>query len=291
MSRKKPEQIITDYILANFKNNTLPWRQPWTDGIRHSFQMPKRNNAEYYKGINVLTLTVACLKKDYLSPYWMTYNQCADVGGNIRKGEKGVSILYLSQLEVASDRQDEDTKFVPMLKKYTVFNIEQAENLPDDYVNHRMSVEQPTHEIHDYIAATGAKILPGSNLAAYHPSFDVIRLPNQSEFDDDATYAGVVAHELIHWTAREDRANRPHDYDDPEERAMEELVAEIGSIMLCARLGVTSDIDGHQIPYISHWIREMENNPRYILKAAADAEKAVSWIMEKVDHVINQEVA
>ena len=291
MRKKRPEQLVTDYILANVKNNVIPWRQPWTHGIRHSFRMPQRNNAQFYKGINVLILTVACLKHDYISPYWLTYNQCAEEGGNVKKGARGVSILFFTPLEVDSDRKDEDKKVVPLVKKYTVFNIEQAENLPDDTVNHRMAIEQPTHQIHDYISATGAKILPGSDQAAYHPSFDVIRLPNQSAFDDEATYAGVVAHELIHWTAHADRVDRPHNYDDPDERAYEELVAEIGSLMLCARLGINSDMDGHSIPYIASWIRQMENNPRYILKASADAEKAVSWIMEKVDATNSKKVA
>jgi len=44
----------------------------------------------------------------------------------VRKGEHSAKVYYFKQLEIA-DRETEETKTVPMLREYTVFNVDQCE--------------------------------------------------------------------------------------------------------------------------------------------------------------------
>ena len=73
----------------------------------------------------------------YRTPRFLTFKQALELGGNVRKGEHGTKVYFVKQLEVRdlADDGTESTRLVPMLREYTVFNVEQCENLPDRIVN------------------------------------------------------------------------------------------------------------------------------------------------------------
>jgi hypothetical protein len=80
----------TDQIIAELESGVRPWHQPWNathmDG---RVVLPLRHNGVAYRGVNVLALWMQAMAKGYAAPIWMTFKQGLDLGGCVRKGEKG----------------------------------------------------------------------------------------------------------------------------------------------------------------------------------------------------------
>lgn len=280
MTKQKPEEVITQQILSSFTENTVPWKPDYkVNGP--SILTPVRNNGMFYRGINVLILTCMSLKHGYTSPYFITYKQCQEEGGNL-KGQKGVRIIKYGTMEVDAKSPGDDPKSIPYLRSYVVFNVSQASGLPDDFIEKRTVEEKCTHSLHELVEACGVSLYHGSDMGAYFPEFDQIRLPNLSSYVDEHAYAATLAHELIHSTGHKSRLDRDLNQDDIEIRSFEELVAELGSTFLLNRMNIPTRLEDRVIPYISGWVKNMGSNAKYILKASAQAQKAVDYIFESL---------
>src|SRR5690606_7533879 len=90
------------------------------------------------------------------------------------------------------------------------------------------------------VAATGADIRIGGDMAFYSPAHDFIQIPPQQAYFEPVNWYRTKLHELGHWTGHASRLNR--DFSGRwggEAYAREELVAELCSAFLCAELGVS----------------------------------------------------
>jgi antirestriction protein ArdC len=89
-----------------------------------------------YSGCNVVLLWMA-QNAGYRAPRYLTFRQALELGGNVRKGERGTKVVFVKQLQVPDEgREDEQAKrIVPMLREYAVFNVEQCDGLPDRVMN------------------------------------------------------------------------------------------------------------------------------------------------------------
>ena len=110
-------QAVTDDILAMLEAGTKPWVKPWSGGPT----IPLRHNGVAYRGINVLSLWASAMRQGFASPYWLTFKQALELGGNVRKGSKGTTVVYANKL-VVKDSETDDERAIPFLKRYTVFN-------------------------------------------------------------------------------------------------------------------------------------------------------------------------
>ena len=130
------------------------------------------------------------------------------------------------------------------------------------------------------VKATGAVIRHGGDKAYYAPHADLIQMPPFASFQNAVKFYATLAHEETHWTSYKTRLDRDlgrKRFGD-EGCAMEELVAELGSVFLCADLGISPEImDGHA-GYLESWLRVMKGDKRAIFTAAALAEKAVAYL-------------
>jgi len=277
MKTVSTDQKITQQILDGFASNTIPWRRGYTTSSP-SIMLPTRHTSEPYRGINALVLMAQCIRFGYTSPYFITFKQCQSMGGNL-KGAKGTRIIKFGRREIEPTQPGEDSKTFAYQKYYTVFNVEQATGLPEQYISSRTVAEPCEHSLHDLAESIGVTILHGFDQGAYYPVVDTIRLPNKSNFKSDEAYAATLAHELVHSTAIKKRLNRTLDRSDEKSVAQEELIAEIGSAMLLARLGIPAEINTRVIPYVASWIAAMSNDPRYILKASTTAQKALDYLL------------
>jgi antirestriction protein ArdC len=131
-SIKDTYQRITDTIVEQLEVGTKPWIRPWRGNTRRSSIIPRRATGEAYRGINVIMLWVAGQMFGYEENTWMTYRQAQDLGGQVRKGEKGSLVVKYGTF-TPKDREDDEDRAIPYLKGYTVFNVEQMENLPDRF--------------------------------------------------------------------------------------------------------------------------------------------------------------
>ena len=279
---------ITDRIIADLERGVKPWLQPWNAASTAGpIRRPLRHNREPYSGINVVLLWSEATERGYASPIWMTVRQANQLGGRVLKGERGTTVVYANK--VAKVEEDEDgeevERQVPFLRAYSVFCVDQIEDLPDDYYAPAPAVIAPQARIAHadaFFTATAADIRHGGNAAYYMPATDHIQMPVFTSFRDPESYAATLAHEAIHWTAPAHRVNRDLSRyaRDESERAREELVAELGSCFLCADLGIVPEFEPRpdHASYLASWLKVLANDKKAIVAAASQAQRAVAFL-------------
>jgi antirestriction protein ArdC len=283
ISLPTPAETITGAIIERLEAGVRPWRQPWTGG---SVSRPLRVCGTPYRGINVIWLWMAAQARGFASPSWMTYHQSQQLGGQVRKGERGtMAIFYKSYTktveDVATGEPEDESRRV--LKSFTVFNIDQIDGLPDRFRPKPVELPEPTmrdHALDAFFAAIPAAIRQGGGEAYYLPSADVITMPDVAAFRTRDLYRSTLAHELAHWTGHERRLARSlGGRFGSDAYAMEELVAELASAMVGAELGLPVDhLDDHA-SYLASWLKVLKADSRAILTAAAKAEEASTYLL------------
>jgi antirestriction protein ArdC len=273
---------ITDRIVARLQMGVVPWRQPWSS---KGFGVMPRNASTQraYSGANVLLLWSRAQESGFQAPLWLTFKQALELGGNVRKGEKGETVIYVSKI-IKKDDATGERRTIPFLKAYTVFNVAQCDNLPAKVTdpNGAQRVVNPGQrdELADaFIDATGADYRHGEPRAYYRPIGDYVNMPAFESFTNASRYYGTAFHELGHWTGAEKRLNRQFGkrFGDQAYSA-EELVAELTSAFLCAEFAF--DNDGQDAAYIASWIKFLTDHDKAIVAAAAAASRAVEYMRE-----------
>src|ERR1700721_3433078 len=93
------DQRVTDQIVASLETGVRPWMKPWNaEHAAGRITRPLRGNGVPYQGINVLMLWGAAMERGYAAPIWMTFKQALQLGGAVRKGEKGSSVVFASKI-------------------------------------------------------------------------------------------------------------------------------------------------------------------------------------------------
>jgi antirestriction protein ArdC len=278
---------ITDRIVADLEQGVRPWMKPWNaDHAAGRITRPLRHNGIPYKGINVVMLWSAAVTKGYACPLWLTFKQAVELGGNVRKGERGELVVYAKRISrTETDEKGEETeREIPFLKGYTVFNAEQCDGLPAQYTAEaEPAVLTPMQRIEaadQFFAATRIDIRHGGARAYYAEELDYVQMPPFETFRDAESHAATLAHELVHSTKHEKRLNRDMGrvrWGD-EGYAKEELVAELGSAFLCADLAITPQVREDHAAYIGHWLTALKAEKRLIFTAAAQAQRAADYL-------------
>ena len=115
------------------------------------------------------------------------------------------------------------------------------------------------------------------NEAYYSPQHDFIQCPFRHQFNPPDGFYETMFHELCHWS--EQRVG--FDRSQPENTfALGELIAEIGSCFMMCELGLpmAESLDNHAT-YLKGWLKEMNDDPKFIFRASAQATKAVDFIL------------
>lgn len=271
---------ITARIVSRLKAGEIPWRQRWsTSG---SGAMPRNAvTGRAYSGANVPLLWCTSQERGYEEARWLTFKQALDAGGNVRKGEKGTTVVFVSAIE----REDEETgklARIPFLKAFTVFNVAQCDGLPANIQPAAAAINPDARDAiaEEFIRSTGATITHGEARAYFSRSQDRINLPRFEAFAAADLYYATAFHELTHWTGHESRLDRGFGkrFDDCA-YSVEELVAELGSAFVCAEFGYDNQpmVDDHAA-YIAHYIKFLEENEKAFVAAASAASRAVDYM-------------
>ncbi|WP_375207687.1 ArdC family protein [Hyphococcus sp.] len=286
--RRDVAQEITDRIIAAIEAGAPPWKRPWKSAF--GSLRPLRNNGAPYKGVNILILWDRAGEKGFENPRWMTFRQAMALGGHVKKGERGVSVVYYGSTtkeveDGGGGEGSEAERTFRFLKSYPVFNVEQVADLPAHFYDHKgkdVVRTPPPSQRKAFFDGVGAEIRHGGDCAFYHRGEDFIRMPPYGAFDNPERYFATLAHEVTHWTGAPGRLDRKKGrrYGD-EDYAYEELVAEIGSAMIGAEIGLPPDHIEDHAAYVNAWLTSLRNDKRYILKAAAEAQKACDFVMAK----------
>ena len=206
---------VTNRIIADLEKGVRPWMKPWSGGNAEGrIILPLRHNGLTYRGINILMLWGAAIERGYSNPTWMSYRQAQELGGQVRKGEKGSLVVYANTITKTEENEEgqEEERSIPYMKGYTVFNVEQIDGLPAQYAANPEAVTTPVAQRIEhadrFFDATGATVRHGGNQAFYAAHSDHIQMPPFEAFTDAESHAATLAHELTHWTKH--RIGRAH---------------------------------------------------------------------------------
>ena len=278
---------ITDKIIADLEEGRFPWVQPWgTAAAKAPLAMPRNAaTARQYSGINVLILWGAVIQHGYPTQHWLTFRQALSLGGNVRKGEHGTTVVYADRFTPEDEKRraretGEEAGSIPFLKRFTVFNAAQCEGLPDN-----IAVEAPPPppgmiepQVEALIAATGIDFRIGGNRAYYAPAQDYVQVPPPQAYFEPINWHRTALHEIGHATGHETRLGRDFSGSfGTKKYAFEEMIAEISSAFCCASLGIVPTV--RHADYVGSWLEVMREDSRAIVRAASQASKAADWIL------------
>lgn len=277
---------VTNAIVADLERGVRPWTKPWSaEHLAGRITRPLRSTGEPYSGINVVLLWAEAVVHGYTAPIWITFRQALALGGHVRKGEHGATVVYANRItrtESGDDGQDIERQ-IPFLKAYTVFNVDQVEGLPGHFyaaAEPKLDAAQRIGHADAFFATTGADIRHGGNQAYYALQPDYVQMPPFECFEDPEAYYATLAHECTHWTRHPSRLDRDFGRkrwgDDG--YAREELVAELGAAFLCADLGLELQPRPDHASYIASWLEVLKDDKRFIFTAAAHAQRAADHL-------------
>ena len=271
-------QQITDQILAAMEQARTSGRRLWDSQPSLPLNLA---TGKPYQGINVLILWSAGLSHGYTSPYWLTYKQAADMGGQVKKGEHGTACVFYKPWEStdtnAATGETETTKGA-IIKTFTAFNLDQIDGIEVPAKEERPDFTA-IEDAERIMQASPAPIKIGGTQACYIPGRDEIHLPNRKAFISAEAFYSTACHEICHSTGAKHRLDR--DFSGrfgTEAYAFEELIAELGSAFLNADLGILGATLPDHVDYLSNWIAILKGDKKAILTAAAQVSKAHGFI-------------
>jgi antirestriction protein ArdC len=301
---------ITDRMITQLREGTVPWRKKWS-AIGGAVAWPVNiKSKKPYRGINPIVLAT----EPYTSPWWGSYGQWALACGAVKNGkvwqnpdgtrwaglagQHGTTIIFWKQIFVDTDEISPRThrpvkKRIPMLHSYVVFNYEQVTGAPERFAPAE-AAEAPTRvqqmlralEIHKaYIERAGLTFTEGGD-RAFYDLHNTVRVPALAAYEDgdEAEYWSTVFHEDAHSTGHKSRVNRPgienFDHFGSGQYSKEELAAEMSAAMLMAVAGIeTPATFTNSAAYIANWLSKLDSDPKLVIQAAAQAQRAVDYIL------------
>ena len=278
---------ITAKIISELEAGRIPWVQPWgTAAAKAPLAMPRNAATQRgYSGINVLILWGSVIEHGYCGQSWLTFRQALGLGGNVRKGERGTTVVYADRFTPEDERQratatGEEAHAIPFLKRFTVFNTDQCDGLPEDVT----TVAPPPPpgliepQVEALIRATGIDFRIGGNRAFYSPSHDFVQVPPPQAYFEPINWHRTALHELGHASGAPHRLNRDLTGNFGSKKySFEEIIAEISAAYCCASLGIAPTV--RHADYIGSWLEVLREDNRAIVRAASQASKAANFIL------------
>lgn len=289
-------QMVTDRVLEQIEQGIIPWHKPWNaatlseDALAISYTSRKP-----YSFLNQMLLG--------RNGEWLTFNQVKERGGNIKKGAHAGIVVFYKKIQVKKTKRVKDAEgnefdkevssTIPVLKHYPVFHIDDCEGIES-----KIKVEEKPKEskvqpikraekiVKDYLKAQPLLKLHNdrpSNRAYYTPMWDEITVPMLSQYKEKEEYYSTLFHEMVHSTGHSTRLNREEGMGNKfasHAYSREELVAELGSAMLCTNIKIDTEVAfKNSVAYIKGWASKLKEDTKAIVWAASRAEKAARYIL------------
>lgn len=277
--------IVTDRIIAMLERGVIPWRKPWYEvpAVNYVTQQP-------YTGINIMLLE--------RSGEYITFNQLKKLGGWVKKGAQSyIAVQYInkeSELEDPEDPNSEIKEGYRFMRYFNLFHISDCVGI-ESRQSQTLKIRESNHDYLDAVEQliknfkNVAPIKLGYKKAAYYPTRDVIQLPDPETFKNVEDYYAVTFHELIHSTGHPSRLNREgvrikgKQHKSSTIYAKEELIAEMGAAILCTMAEIEHKTIDNSATYIKGWLKALSDDSTFIIKAAAQAQLAVNYMIQQDD--------
>jgi antirestriction protein ArdC len=281
------ERVTARIIEAMERGEAAPWQKPWKGGCGRPVSM---SSGKHYQGINWLVLVGTAMDAGYVSKWWGTYRQVLELGGQVRKGERGTQVLLFKDRQITEVVDGEPvTKRIPLARAFTVFNAAQADNLPAKFYpapgEEPEKLAEPEEVIGAYIADGPKLRYVQGDRAYYQRATDTITLPERHQFKSAEAFYSTAFHECGHSSGHESRLNREgiaeFDHFGSGKYAREELVAQITSAMLSAETGIDNEaLQPNDVAYLTSWAQVLKDDPRTLVTACSQAQKAADCVLE-----------
>ena len=285
-------KMVTERVIEMIDKGQIPWQKPW--------HFEGNGVAGEELAINYVTRRAYSLINQWLlmePGEYLTFKQIQSLGGSVKKGAKSRFVVFFTQVPYTRKNEktgEDEVKTYPLLKYYNVFHIKDTEGIESkiEAVKVKGEVELPMCDEADNAISLYVESQPGfsfhndkpSASAFYSPVEDKVVVPMRKQFDDMAEYYSTAFHELTHSTMTEGRCNRikrgEHSWFGSKAYSREELVAEMGSAMLCSNFNFNAEkAFRNSIGYLQSWVKNLREDPKAIVTAAGKAEKAVRYIL------------
>lgn len=277
---------ITDGIIAQLEAGCAPWVQPWDSSAAAPIGLPRNAvTGRAYSGVNILILWNAVTRFGFPTQRWLTFRQTLGLGGHVRKGARGVTVVYAARFTPEREREraretGEAPGSVPFLKRFTVFNVAQCEGLPEriEAPGERVDRSLILPPVQEIINAMGVDFRIGGAHAFYSPTHDFVQIPAPQHFFAPIDWHRTALHELGHATGHTSRLARDQSGAfGSRSYSFEELVAEISCAYVCATLGITPTV--RHADYVASWLEVLRDDDRAIVRAASLASKAADYLL------------
>lgn len=280
-----PYEKLTNKIIEKLEQGEIPWKKPWKSiqfGYPQNFISKK-----VYRGCNFFMT----MFEERETPYWLTYKQAKDLGGQVKHGEHGVPIMYFQFIE--KEDENGNIKSYPMIRKSTIFNIEQCEGIENPFEEERQRFQKenltdfnPIKSCEELLSSFEDKVAPYSfgdgQKAYYRPGADWITMPVKERFHRPEGYYATLFHEMAHSTGHSNRLDRDgiigHHQFGSKGYAREELVAELTSAFLCSKAGIENEVVDNNAAYIQNWLSALKNDKKIVYDAMRDSFKAIEYL-------------
>ena len=295
-NRKK----LVDKIVEDMQQEELNWITPFLKTASPSNPI----TGTTYQGINRLHLTIIGMMQGYTDNRWCTFNQIKkQEGWKLKKGAKSAIIEHWKNFTLT--KEDEETgeniitaQFLRPVGYWRVFNASDIEGIPPSIEQH---ITDPTQTIaQTLIQSSRCPIITGQlthGYGGYAPIEDKIIMAPQNQYISDETYTRTLLHEMTHSTGHSSALNRDvlNTFGTPK-YAFEELIAELGALFTAADLGIqTTTYDDafykSHIAYLQSWITTLNKDTNYLFQAAAQAEKATTYIQQRYQETLDHHQA
>ena len=299
----KIQKEVTENIVKALESGVASWIKPW-DSCADGVLVPSNHSTlKPYRGINVLNLGWKSMMEGWPNT-WGTFNMWRKLSNDlndklekkakkngedyerqwygVKKEQESTPIFFYKMIQV-KDKDDEDkTKSFPILKMFSGFNISQT-NMPvnTDAKKDKRPITEIEKEIDEMIKRHNVEFRENGNSAFFNYNSDFICVPKRSQFKTIEDRASTILHELTHWTGHPSRLNRDmRGGFGSEDYAKEELVAELGSAILCQTMGLPLESLQHT-EYIGSWIKRLKKDDgyKYLFSASAKAQSAVDFLL------------
>jgi len=268
--RRDIQAEITAKVIALIEEHGANWTKPFSElsGAPINAVTGKK-----YRGVNALFLGLLGVQ------YAAGYNQWQTIGAQVRGGEKAIRITAPIPIK---DKETGETSFM----KWSSANVWSADQV-DGFEAPRIDAVDETEVIEGvdaFVANTGADIRSAAAGGCFFsPAQNFIQILHREQFTATGTstatecFYSTLLHELVHWTGHKSRLDRL-DTKNREGYAFEELVAEMGSALLCVELGVSAEPRADHATYIASWLKALKDDKAFIFKAAKHAQAAADLL-------------
>jgi antirestriction protein ArdC len=280
MNKNQVYDYVTERITERLAQGEIPWLNTRTKPLIRARNLA---SGKPYNGVNFWLLNY---RRIGASPFYLTFKQASALKGSVRRGERSSMVVFWTKWE--SDKVDPETgekKVIPILRYYSVFNVDQCDNITDPLLE-PVNITDPIAKAEEILANVPGRCRVdfSSNIRAfYRPSEDRIVMPQASCFTSREQYYRTFFHELGHSTGHQSRLDRfgedSASLTDGEAYGFEELVAELTASYLCAEVGIFEDNCEKHAGYVQNWLKTLNDAPRLFVKAAGAAQRACDYLL------------